>query len=163
MYQISHLVQLRDILIKKRDAHYKASNYYSINNAHHICVILKDGVPISYGINNYTPNKTFIEHAEAHAFRKLMKHIDKSSKRIKIDIFVVKTNGCNSKPCNRCINQMISYNNLFNIRNIYYTTKDEIIGIRCIKFSKLIHEERHYCSYDKNIRYEMKTHNKITK
>ena len=108
-----NIFHLRDILIEKRHAHYQASNYYSINNSNHICVILKDGVPISYGINNYKPNKTITEHAEANAFRKLIKHVDKSAKRLKIDILVVRTNGSNSKPCNRCINQMISYNNIF--------------------------------------------------
>jgi tRNA(Arg) A34 adenosine deaminase TadA len=139
-----NLIELRDSLIYKR-----RNTTSECKVSQHICAILKDGVPISYGINNYTPNKPIIEHAEAHAFRKLLQHIDKSAKRVKIDIFVVRTNGSNSKPCTRCIDLMQSYKNQFNIRNIYYSAKDSINGIRCVKFSKLVDEERHVCSYDR--------------
>ena len=46
---------------------------------------------------------------------------------------------------------MQEMNNLkekINIRTIHYTTKDESSGIRSIKFSSLLNEENHVCSYD---------------
>jgi len=148
-----------DNLIKKRDEQTKTSGFTTALNSNHICAILKDGHPISYGSNTYTLNKPLNKHAESQAFEKLVNRIRKdnknNNKKIKIDVFIIRTNKSSSKPCKRCMNEMINYNNNgpFNIRNIYYTSKEHDNGIRNIKFSKLVQEESHYCSYD--VHYNM--------
>jgi hypothetical protein len=38
------------------------------------------------------------------------------------------------------------------IRHVYYTHEDEIHGIRCVKFCKLVKDpERHYSSFERNV------------
>jgi cytidine deaminase len=148
----NQLLRLKDILIDKRNAQIISSGFISFTNSNHMCAILKDGVPISYGTNIYATNGYVTEHAEAQALRRLVERMGRrNNKKIKIDILVVRTNGSNSKPCNRCINQMSDLTSRFNIRNIYYTHQEEESGIRCVKFSKLINEDRHVCAYDRNI------------
>ena len=155
-----------DILIKKRDEETKTSGFRTVINSNHICAILKDGHPISYGSNNYILNKPLNKHAESQAFDNLINRIGNvnkqnknknknKNKKMKIDVFIIRTNKSSSKPCKRCMNEMINYNNtgLFNIRNIYYTSKEYENGIRNVKFSKLVQEESYYCSYD--IHYNM--------
>lgn len=144
-----------DILIKKRDEQTKTSGFRTVINSNHICAILKDGRPISYGSNNYILNKPLNKHAESQAFDNLINRIGKANKqnknkKMKIDVFIIRTNKSNSRPCKRCMNEMINYNDtgVFNIRNIYYTSKEYENGIRNVKFSKLVQEESYYCSYD---------------
>ena len=151
----SKLYNLMDILIKKRDEETKTSGFRTVINSNHICAILKDGHPISYGSNNYILNKPLNKHAESQAFDNLINRIGKINKKIKIDVFIIRTNKSNSRPCKRCMNEMINYNDtgVFNIRNIYYTSKEYENGIRNVKFSKLVQEESYYCSYD--IHYNM--------
>jgi cytidine deaminase len=146
--------RLVQTLIDKRKAHYNASGYTSLTNSNHMCAILKDGQPISYGTNVYAVNDINTEHAEAQALRKLYERIGKciNAKRIQIDILIIRTNGGNSKPCARCINTMMKYTRIFSIQYIYYTLPDEPDGIRRVKFSKLINEDRHECSFDRNLR-----------
>lgn len=155
---MTNLERICDKLIKKREACYNASGFTSITSSNHACTILKDGVPIIQGMNVYNLNGVSTEHAEAQALRKYAEKIGKRTtvKKQTIDLLIVRTNGGNSKPCDRCINDMLSYSSYFNIRNIYYTHHDEPSGIRCVKFSKLITEERHYCSYDRNLRRNMR-------
>jgi tRNA(Arg) A34 adenosine deaminase TadA len=147
-----------DELIIKRTAQNKGSKIKNIVNNEHMCAILKEGVPISYGTNLYRPNKIMIEHAESNAFKNLIKRRKNqnilSSKRIKVDVLIIRTNRSNSKPCVRCLNEMDSLKNMFNIRNVHYTSKDELGGIRSVKFADLIKEEHHICSYD--IHYNIK-------
>lgn len=146
-----NIIRIRDELISKRLAQIQSSGYHSITNSNHMCAILNtSGVPISYGTNIFNVNSSFTEHAEAQALRKLCERLGRPSKKIKIDLIVVRTNYSNSKPCDRCINNMLRLSDRFNIRNIYYTDKNEPDKIRCVKFSKLANEERHICSYDRN-------------
>ena len=148
----TYLIRLSDVLIEKRKAQISASGFKSMTNSNHMCAILKDGVPISYGTNMYATNGCVTEHAEAQALRKLCERLGRTTKKIKIDILVVRTNGSNSKPCNRCVNYMDNLAGRFNINNIYYTDQQEETGLRCVKFSKLLNEEdRHICAYDRNI------------
>ena len=149
----TQLLNLADILMDKRKAQHNATGYKSVCNSDHMCAILKDGVPISYGTNVFLTNGFVTEHAEAQALRKLCERMGRNPKKIKIDILVIRTNGANSKPCNRCLNMMTNLTARFNFNNIYYTDKANDYGIRCIKFSKLVNEEdRHICSYDRNIK-----------
>ncbi len=145
---------LADTMIAKRKAHYCGSGFTSITNSNHMCAILKDGSPISYGTNVYNINDTSTEHAEAQALRKLYERIGKrlNAKKMTIDIFVVRTNGGNSKPCARCIDTMKYYSQFFSIRYVYYTHPHEPNGIRCVKFSQLSSEEPHICAFDRNLK-----------
>ena len=146
--------RIADTMISKRKAHYEASGYTSLTNSNHMCTILKDGVPIIFGSNVYSINYMSTEHAEAQALRKLYEKIGKeiNAKKVTIDIMIIRTNGGNSKPCVRCINTMQKYTKYFSIRYVYYTFPGEPDGIRCVKFSQLINEEQHVCSYDRNLR-----------
>lgn len=159
----NNILDIKEILIEKRKAQISASGFTSLTNSNHMCAILKDGVPISYGTNVYTVNDTSTEHAEAQALRKLTERLGRRNlgKKITIDIIVVRTNGGNSKPCERCINNMMSYSIRYNIRNIYYTLPEEEFGIRCVKFSKLINEKPHICSFDRNERRRIIQNEKI--
>ena len=49
----NHLLRLSDTLIEKRKAQIHASGFKSMTNSNHMCAILKDGVPISYGTNQF--------------------------------------------------------------------------------------------------------------
>jgi cytidine deaminase len=147
----NNIIRIRDTLVSKRQAQIKCSGYQSMTNSNHMCAILNtSGVPISYGTNIFNVGSSLTEHAEAQALRKLCERMGRPSKKIKIDLIVVRTNYSNSKPCNRCINRMIELSDRFNIRNIYYTDKKEPDSLRCVKFSKLANEDRHFCSYDRN-------------
>ncbi len=148
---------LADTMIAKRKAHYSGSGFTSINKfnkSNHMCAILKGGTPISYGANVYNIDDKTTEHAEAQALRKFYERIGKrlNAKKKTIDIFVVRTNGGNSKPCVRCINAMKYYSQFFSIRHVYYTHPDEPNGIRCVKFSQLSSEEPHICAFDRNLK-----------
>lgn len=146
--------RLANTMMNKREAQYNASGFTSATNSNHMCAILKEGVPVSYGTNVYNINSTSTEHAEAQALRKLYEKIGKTlnAKKITIDIFVVRTNGSNSKPCARCINQMKYYSQFFSIRYVYYTCPNEPGGIRCVKFSQLASEKQHICAFDRNLK-----------
>lgn len=149
----SNIYKIRDELIKKRLEQIKASGYQTSMNSNHMCAILDhSGVPISFGTNVFNVKTPTTEHAEAQAFRKLLEKMGKTQKKLKIDILVVRTNGHNSKPCDRCIRRMEELKARFQIRNIYYTHEQEPDGIRCVKFCKLAQEERHFSSYDRNFR-----------
>jgi len=66
---------------------------------------------------------------------------------------VIRTNGGNSKPCDRCIRMMESVSWRIQIRNIYYSHHDEIFGLRCVRYNKFVNEpDRHYSSFDRNLR-----------
>jgi tRNA(Arg) A34 adenosine deaminase TadA len=148
--RFSKVYQLIEPLIKKRDAQNKASGFNTVFNSYHMCVVLKKGEPLTYGANTYKPKTTLNEHAEIQALRKLMSKFGKKTKKMKVDLFVLRTNKSNSKPCSRCMNEMMTWinNGKINIQTVYYTSKEEDTGVRSVKFSKLFNEERHYCSYD---------------
>lgn len=152
----NQLTNLANTMIEKRKAQYCASGFTSITNSNHMCAILKDNSPISYGSNVYDVDNSSTEHAEAQALRKLYERIGRrrryNAKKITIDIFVVRTSGGNSKPCERCIDTMKDYSKIFSIRYVYYTHPNEQDGIRCVKFSQLCSEEPHICAFDRNFK-----------
>jgi len=148
------IYRIRDELIKKRREQIQASGYQTTMNANHMCAVLdQSGVPISFGTNVFNVKTPTTEHAEAQALRKLIERLGRTTKKLKIDLIVVRTNGHNSKPCDRCIRRMEELQSRFSIRHIYFTHEDETDGIRCVKFCKLAQEsERHFSSYDRNLR-----------
>jgi cytidine deaminase len=150
----TRFVRLANTMMSKRKAHYCGSGFTSLTNSNHMCAILKDGAPISYGTNVYNIDDISTEHAEAQALRKLYERVGKTlnAKKMSIDILVVRTNGGNSKPCIRCMATMKHYSQFFSIRYVYYTYPGEPNGIRTVKFSHLAAEEPHVCAFDRNLK-----------
>jgi len=152
------MIKLKDTLIQKRKKQIiNCTEHVSSNNHHHMCCILnKAGEILSYGYNIYNIKTPTTEHAEAQAFRKLAHKLGAptSTKKIKVDVLVVRVNGSNSKPCARCIEKMQEMSSIFSIKNIYYTMKDVQDGLKCEKFSDLLNDpNKHISSYD---RHQMK-------
>lgn len=153
-----HIIKIKDYLIQKRKEQINnCQDHISSNNHHHMCCILdKSGEILSYGYNIYNIKTPTTEHAEAQAFRKLAQKMGAPSttKKIKVDVLVVRVNGSNSKPCARCIEKMQEMSNIFSIKNIYYTHKETLDGLKCEKFSDLLNDpDKHISSYD---RHQMK-------
>ena len=148
------ILKMKDELIEKRKKQIFASGYKTTSNANHMCAILDTrGNPLIYGTNIYNIRTPTTEHAEAQAMRKLLEKYSYEKRKFKIDILVIRTNGRNSGPCARCIEEMERLRGRLQIRNVYYTHEDEEHGLRCVKFCKLVDEpERHYSSYDRNMR-----------
>ena len=153
-----HIQRLFPLLIEKRQSFMPADTCKDnkiFQTFEHFCVIMNlNGAPLAYGYNTYSNGDMTTHHAEAMAFRKLncVRKQKGIRGRLSVNILVVRTNGSNSKPCNRCVNYMDGLTGRFNINNIYYTDQQEETGIRCVKFSKLLNEEeRHICAYDRNI------------
>ena len=89
-----NIYRVRDELIKKRTEQIQASKYQTTMNSNHMCAILdQSGVPISFGTNIFNIKTPTTEHAEAQALRKLIERLGRTTKRLKIDILVVRTNG----------------------------------------------------------------------
>ncbi len=148
------ILRIRDDLIEKRKQQIEASKYKSCINTCHMCAILDTcGNPLIYGTNVFNIRTPTTEHAEAQAIRKFFEKFSSHKKRAtKVDIIVVRTNGYNSKPCNRCIEEMQRVRGFIKIRYVYYTHEDEIFGIRCVRFDELVEDpERHFSAYDRNI------------
>jgi cytidine deaminase len=153
-----HIIKLKDVLIDKRKSQVmNCTSHFTSNNHHHMCCILnKSGEILSYGYNIYNIKTPTTEHAEAQAFRKLQQKIGtpQTTKKIKIDILVVRTNGSNSKPCTRCIEKMVEVSSIFSIKNVFYTHKDTPSGLKCERFIDLVNDpDKHISSYE---RYQMK-------
>ena len=153
-----HIIKLKNHLIQKRKEQIMNCNKcVSSNNHHHMCCIInKAGEVLSYGYNIYNIKTPTTEHAEAQAFRKLAHKLGSptSTKKIKVDVLVVRVNGSNSKPCARCIEKMQEMSSIFSIKNIYYTLKETEDGLKCEKFSDLLNDpNKHISSYD---RHQMK-------
>jgi cytidine deaminase len=150
------VLNVRDILVKKRIEQIQCSGYYSTMKCYHMCALLDlDGNPITYGTNIFNVQSSTTEHAEAQAVRRLLEKYckDNAKKKFKIDLLVIRTNGHNSKPCDRCIRMMQDVSGRVNIRNVYYSHENEENGLRAVKFNKLVNEpDRHFSSYDRNLR-----------
>lgn len=102
---------------------------------HMASIVTQNGHILSTG-NNYMLNAIPISiHAEHDAINKAIKSIIRKGDRhklkktpMKVNIYVVRDNGRNSRPCNDCITNRIANNPYFNIKNIIYTHEDGIDG-----------------------------------
>ena len=81
------------------------------------------------------------------------------NKRKPLYLIVARTNGCNSKPCARCLELIEKNLHIINIRQIYYTHEDEQDGIKMDKLKTLITGEKFVSSYS---RFLTKQKNKQT-
>ncbi len=147
---------IKTILFEKCNSLYFNKNKeQSIKYQHMCCITNISGNIITYGYNVYNSKNNITEHAEANALRKLSYKfsIDKTNKKIKINLFIIRLNGYNSKPCIRCINNMINMSDKISIKYIFYTHQDEENnnGLRCNKLKDLINDsDKHICSFDRN-------------
>ena len=119
----------------------------------HMCVIItKKGIPLSYGYNDYDYKNNITEHAEEMAIRKYINKINllKTYKKKIGYLFVIRTNGNNSKPCSNCINIIDKYSYIITIKNIYYTHEEEESGIRKTTIKQLIDGPQHISQYQQN-------------
>jgi cytidine deaminase len=116
---------------------------FSINNRlknvekfrHMASLVTPNGHVIATG-NNYMHNQIPISiHAEHDAINNAIKRIIRKGDRhklnktpMKVDLYVVRDNGRNSRPCNDCITHRIKDNPYFNIRKVIYTHEDGVNG-----------------------------------
>ena len=101
-----------------------------------MCAILDiNGNPLIFGYNYYNIKTDTTTHAEVDALNKLVNKLGRIRRKITIDIIIIRTNGGNSMPCDKCQLRIFEMSYRFNIRKIYYTNNDYDIDV--IKFSKL--------------------------
>lgn len=117
----------------------KYSSNNRLNNVekfrHMASLVTPNGHVIATG-NNYMHNQIPISiHAEHDAINNAIKRIIRKGDRhkltktpMKVDLYVVRDNGRNSRPCNDCITNRINDNPYFNIRKVIYTHQDGIDG-----------------------------------
>ena len=147
---------IKDILLDKCSSlYYNKNKEKTIKYQHMCCITNTRGDIISYGYNAYNSKSDVTEHAEANALRKFSHkfNIEKTNKKSKINLIIVRLNGYNSKPCSRCINNMLNMSDKITIKYIFYTHEDEKHnnGLRCNKFRDLVDDSnKHICSFDRN-------------
>ena len=117
----------------------------------HGCVIVKGGVIISTGYNNYSKGKyrsIHSMHAEMDAIRKLPPLY--KSRMISIDLIIIRINKegllRNSAPCCKCLEHLSRMNSKtkYRLRHIYYSTASG--GIIKEKFTDLLNSDTKHMS-----------------
>lgn len=102
---------------------------------HMASLVTTNGHVIATG-NNYMHNQIPISiHAEHDVINNAINKIIRKGDRhkltktpMKVDLYVVRDNGRNSRPCNDCITNHINDNPYFNIRKVIYTHQDGTDG-----------------------------------
>ena len=114
----------------------------------HMCVIVtKKGEPLSYGHNVYDSKNQMTEHAEEMALRILLENKSRVYvKRKPLYLIVARTNGCNSKPCSRCLDLIEKNSHIINIKQVCYSHED---GIKRDKIKNLMEGEKFISSYNR--------------
>jgi len=132
--QVNHK-HVKELMNTRRE--YSSNN--RLNNVekfrHMASLVTPNGRVIATG-NNYMHNQIPISiHAEHDAINNAIKRIIRKGDRhkltktpMKVDLYVVRDNGRNSRPCNDCITNRINDNPYFNIRKVIYTHQDGIDG-----------------------------------
>ena len=158
MVKQSMLIYFIEHLILKREA--QTANGKDTKFKHMCVIVTKKGEPLSYGYNVYDTKNEITEHAEEMALRILIENKERVyNKRKPLYLIVARTNGCNSKPCARCLELIEKNLHIINIRQIYYTHEDEEDGIKMDKLKTLITGEKFVSSYS---RFLTKQKNKQT-
>ena len=89
----------------------------------HGCVIVKGGVIISTGYNNYSKGKYRSIHS-MHAEMDAIKNLKEKEKLRGASLYVVRISErgfCNSKPCIDCTHKLIKIMNLYGLGKVYYS------------------------------------------
>lgn len=120
----------------KRDAQMASPYHHDIKKSNHMCAILdSNGNPLIFGSNFYNIKINTTEHAETNAISKLINKLGRTRRKITIDLVIIRANGGNSMPCDKCMKRIIEVSQRFYIRYIYFTINE--FDIDCIKFSKI--------------------------
>lgn len=133
-HQVNH--QHVNNLMNTRKGFSNQSKQKNIEKFRHMAsLVTPNGHIIATG-NNYMHNQIPISiHAEHDVINNAIKRIIRKGDRhkltktpMKLDLYVVRDNGRNSRPCNDCITNRINDNPYFNIRRVIYTHQDGIDG-----------------------------------
>ena len=123
-------------MIIKRKSQMSNPYHRLLSKSNHMCAVLdKNGNPLIFGSNHYNSNSEISIHAEIDALNKLINRLGRLRKKIIIDLVIIRTNGGNSFPCEKCMNRINQLNNKFCFRNIYFTNNN--YDIDKIKFCNL--------------------------
>ena len=122
-------------MIIKRRMHMTQQNIIDFCKSNHMCAILdKNGNVLVLGYNYYVSSGRTI-HAEVDAFNRLYTKFGRMSRKIIINLVVIRTTGGNSKPCDNCQTYIKRMKMNYNIRNIYFSNNN--FDIDMIKFTNL--------------------------
>jgi cytidine deaminase len=159
MVKHSMLMYFIENLILKREA--QTANGKDLKFKHMCVIVTKKGEPLSYGYNVYDLKNQITEHAEEMALRILIENKERLySKKKPLYLIVARTNGCNSKPCARCLELIEKNLHIINIRHICYTHENEEDGIKMDKLKTLIMGEKFVSSYSRFLTKQINAKNK---
>jgi cytidine deaminase len=131
----------------------------------HSCAIINknNGNIMSIGHNKHYveySNKFGMQHAEMNAIEKFVSSpLYQGLKRQSVDLFVIRTNDGNSRPCANCISRIS--NSGLNISKVYYSNiVNNQKGISAETIGELCEETTHTSSFYKNCCHNHDTTNK---
>jgi len=167
--QVNHK-HVKELMNTRRE--YSSNN--RLNNVekfrHMASLVTPNGRVIATG-NNYMHNQIPISiHAEHDAINNAIKRIIRKGERhklnktpMKVDLYVVRDNGRNSRPCNDCITNRINDNPYFNIRKVIYTHQDGIDGTMTETRSELYQNRyEHFTRHFRNLGVDVLMDNIMT-
>ena len=130
-----YIYDIVNFMIIKRSEQ-MASTHHDLTKSNHMCAIVDIvGNPLIFGYNYYNIKNNNTTHAEIDAFDKLVNKMGRTRRKITVDLVVIRTNGGNSMPCDKCMKRIIEVSQRFYIRYIYFTVNEFDIGY--VKFSKI--------------------------
>jgi cytidine deaminase len=113
-------------------------------------VVGASGEVYGWGYNHMDPNSPMTVHAERDAITKATQNLKvragKRRRRLVADLYVMRDNGMNSKPCYNCITECIYNNPDFNFRKIHYTHEDSPTGFVTMSSNQLYDTRWSYIS-----------------
>ena len=113
-------------------------------------VVSSSGEVYGWGYNHMDPNSPMTIHAERDAISKATRNLlakgAKLRRRLVADLYVMRDNGMNSKPCYNCITECIYNNPYFNFRHIHYTHEDSPTGFVTMSSNQLYDTRWSYIS-----------------
>ena len=113
-------------------------------------VVGSSGEVYGWGYNHMEPNSPMTIHAERDAISKATRNLlakgAKLRRRLVADLYVMRDNGMNSKPCYNCITECIYNNPYFNFRQIHYTHEDSPTGFVTMSSNQLYDTRWSYIS-----------------
>ncbi len=113
-------------------------------------VVSASGEVYGWGYNHLEPNSTMTVHAERDAITKAKENLKvrdgKRRRRLDAELYVMRDNGMNSKPCYNCITECIYNNPDFNFRKIHYTHEDSPTGFVTMSSNQLYDTRWSYIS-----------------
>jgi len=113
-------------------------------------VVGASGKVYGWGYNHMDPNSPMTVHAERDAITKATQNLKvrngKRRRRLVAELYVMRDNGMNSKPCYNCITECIYNNPDFNFRHIHYSHEDSPTGFVTMSSNQLYDTRWSYIS-----------------